>query len=178
MFRIPPVLLASVLVTSAVAACSRSAASSRSTGTAATATATTAAVHGSACSQQLLTVADVGGILSAPITGTEEVPGTNGSTCKFTTGSFTSISVTLRPGAGKVSLGIWQGGHMPTASAPLAGVGDEAVWVPSLNEVVSEKNDLLCDIMAQGVARDLAGPVAVVQQKVGALCNKIFAAVK
>ena len=73
---------------------------------------------------------------------------------------------------------MWQSGKMPVSSTPLAGVGDEAVWVSSLNEVVSEKNDLLCDIMAEGGANDLAGPVAAVQQKIGALCNKIFAEVK
>jgi hypothetical protein len=132
---------------------------------------------GSACARKLLTVADVAGILREPITGTEEIPGDNASTCKFTTASFPSISVTLRSGVGKASLAIWKSGRMSAASTPLAGVGDEAVWVNDLNEVVSQKDNLLCDVLAEGFAKDLVGSVALEQQRVGALCNKVFAAV-
>jgi hypothetical protein len=133
---------------------------------------------GSACNRKLLTIADVAGILREPITGSEEIAGDNASTCKFTTASFPSISVTLRPGVGKASLAVWKSGRMPTASTPLTGIGDEAVWVTDLNEVISEQNNLLCDILAEGIAKDLAGSVALEQQRIGALCNKIFAVVK
>ncbi len=173
MFRVSSVVLASTCVVSVLAACSRPGAAAQSS-----ASATSATAGGSACTRKLLSVADVAGILREPITGTEEIAGDNASTCKFTTASFPSISVTLRPGVGKASLAVWKSGRMPTASTSLAGVGDEAVWVTDLNEVVSEKNNLLCDILAEGIAKDLVGSVALEQQKIGALCNKIFAAVK
>ena len=153
MFRISTVGLVFTCVVSALAACSRPEAGAQSGGSA-----TAAAAGGSACTQKLLTVADVAGILRAPITGTEEIAGDNASTCKFTTASFPSISVTLRPGVGKASLAVWKSGRMPTASTELAGVGDEAVWVSNLNEVIAEKNNLLCDILAEGSAKDSLAP--------------------
>jgi hypothetical protein len=173
MFRIRPVGLLLACAGWAAAACSRTDANAQPGRSA-----TTMPPGGSACSRKLLTVADVGGILREPITGSEEIAGDNGSTCRFNTATFQSISVTLRPGAGKASLAVWKSGRMPTASTPLAGVGDEAVWVSSLSEVVAEKNNLLCDVLAEGSARDFVGSVALQQQNIGALCNKIFAAVK
>jgi hypothetical protein len=130
---------------------------------------------GNACDRKLLTTADVAGILRDPITGVKAIPGAP-EACIFTTASFPSITVTLRPGVGRTTVATWKAGRMPLPATPLAGVGDEAVWVSDLNELVAEKSDLLCDIQVSGVARDLAGSTAVEQQKVGALCNKIFAA--
>jgi hypothetical protein len=54
---------------------------------------------------------------------------------------------------------------------PLAGVGDTAVWDPTLKEVDATKNNVLCEIGAMGPATKNA-----TSDKVGALCNKIFAA--
>lgn len=135
------------------------------------------ATVGNACDRKLLTTADVGGILTAPIIGTKPIPG-DPQSCTFDTGSLASISVTLRPGLGRTTVDTWKSGRMPVAAAPLAGVGDDAAWVDPLHEVVAEKNNLLCDIQVMGAGRDFSGSAADQQRKIGALCNKIFAAVQ
>ncbi len=86
--------------------------------------------------------------------------------------------MTLRPGLGRTTVDTWKRGRMPVAAAPLAGVGDDAAWVDPLHEVVAEKNDLLCDIQVMGAGGDFSGSAADQQRKIGALCNKIFAAVQ
>ena len=169
--RSPLALLGLAVVLAGSGPCSRTPAASHS----AVHRASNAAAVGSACDRKLLTVADVGGILTEPIVGTEPVPGAP-TVCHFTTGSFPSIEVTVTPGTGRASLAVWKSGRMPSPAAALTGVGDEAVWVPDLNEVVAEKDDLLCDIAARGAARDLAGDAAMEQRRLGGLCNKIFAA--
>jgi hypothetical protein len=133
---------------------------------------------GSACKQKLLTTDDAAGVLHAPST-VEEIPGDNGSTCRFTTASDASLSVTLRPGMGKASLAVWKSGKMPIGGVPEDGVGDEAVWVEELHEVVARKNDLLCDIQVMGLDRNAPGTsIADQRHGVDALCNKIFAKVR
>ncbi len=106
---------------------------------------------GNACDRKLLTAADAAGILSEPVTGTKPIPG-DPQSCEFTTGSYSSVEVTLRPGLGRTTLGVWKSGRMPVSGTTLTGVGDEAVWVASLTEVIAEKNDLLCDIQVTGLA--------------------------
>ncbi len=137
-----------------------------------------AANLGSACKRKLPTVDDVTGVLHAPSTAAE-VPGDNGSTCSFTTASYASLTVTIRPGMGKTSLAIWKSGKMPVGGVDEQGVGDEAVWVEKLHEVVARKNDLLCDIQVSGLDRNAPGTAIADQRRgAGALCNKIFAAVQ
>jgi hypothetical protein len=129
---------------------------------------------GNACDRKLLTAADAAGILSEPVTGTKPIPG-DPQSCEFTTGSFSSVEVALRPGLGRTTLGVWKSGRMPVSGTTLTGVGDEAVWVDPLSEVVAEKNDLLCDIQVTGLAGVLQHkPAADRQKAIGALCNKIF----
>jgi hypothetical protein len=140
-------------------------------------TAATRSPVGNACDRKLLTARDAATVIADPITGSEPIPGAPGS-CKFTTGSYSSVMVSLRPG-GMASLAVWKSGRMPVSGTPLAGVGDEAVWVNELTEVVSEQNDLLCDIQVSGLAAVLDHqPAAARQKAIGALCNKIFAAVR
>jgi len=133
------------------------------------------ASSGNACDRKLLTADDVAGILSAPITGMKSIPG-DPQSCEFTTASYGSITVMLRPGLGRTTVSTWKSGRMPTSAAPLAGVGDDAAWVSDLSEVIAEKNDLLCDIQVTASVGDLAGSTAVERQKIGEVCNKIFAA--
>jgi hypothetical protein len=129
---------------------------------------------GNACDRKLLTAADAATILSDPITGTRSTPG-DPQSCEFTTTSFSSVRVTLRPGLGRTSLGVWKSGRMPISGTSLSAVGDEAVWVSSLSEVIAEKDDLLCDIQVTDLAAVLGKGPAVAQQKaIGGLCNKIF----
>ena len=127
------------------------------------------------CDRRLLTAADVAGILGDSITGTRAVAG-DVQSCEFVTSSFPGITVSVRPGMGRETVEAWSTGKMPLSSTPLEGIGETAVWQPDLHEVIAQKNDLLCDIEARGVARELAAAPEAVQKRIGALCNKIFAA--
>jgi len=139
--------------------------------------ATPAAVARSACERKLLTAADVATLIADPITGTRTLAGDPGS-CEFITAGYSSVIVSLRPN-GRASLAAWKSGRMPVSGTALAGVGDEAVWVGPLDEVVAERNDLLCDIQVNGPAAVLRPrPAAAEQTAVGALCNKIFEEVR
>jgi len=129
------------------------------------ATARSSVPDGNACDRHLVTASDAAAILGAPITDTKTLPG-DAQTCVFTTAAFSTLTITLRPGLGTVTVATWLGGKMPVGATPLDGVGERAAWVSSLHEVVATKNALLCDVQAGGAS----------QAALGALCNKIFAA--
>ncbi len=151
----------------AAAGCSKSNPENSTAPAAATPTAATPA--GNACDRKLITQEDVAGLLSEPINSVGPIPG-DPQACKFKTAGFSSVSVTLRPGVGDVTVKTWLSGQMGSAT-PLEGVGDQAAWSSVLKEVNATKNNLLCDIGAIGPA---TGPAT--KEKLGALCNKIFAA--
>jgi hypothetical protein len=131
---------------------------------------------GNACDRKLLTTADVAPLLSKPVTGAEPIPGDLQS-CRFKTAGFPSVTIALRPGLGRATLASWTEGRMPLSASPMAGVGDEAVWVNDLTEVVAEKNDLLCDVQVTGLAAVLSDqPPAARQKAIGTLCDRIFEA--
>jgi hypothetical protein len=65
---------------------------------------------------------------------------------------------------------------MPLKGEPLPGVGDGALWVDTLHELIAQKNAVLCDIQVRGGGRDLALGSDALPGALGALCNKIFAA--
>jgi hypothetical protein len=134
-----------------------------------------AAVAGSVCDRQVLKLEDVAGILNAPVTGTKPVPG-DAQSCQFTTATFPAIIVSVRPGLGRTTVDAWAGGNMPLESGPLTGVGDAAVWLETLHEVIAQKNAVLCDIQVRGGGSDLALSDKALPQALGALCNKIFSA--
>ncbi len=166
-----PILLLLASTVCMLGACSKTA-SSTSAGSPAS----------SVCDQKLLTAQDMDGILSEPITATKNL-NSDAQTCYFITATYDhggpEIKVTLRPGLGKVTLGTFSSGQMKeyATSEPLSGVGEEAVWLTDLREINARKGDLLCDIRAQGLSSELAkAPVETLQKKLGALCNKIFAA--
>ena len=110
---------------------------------------------GSLCDRHILKPEDVSGILSAPITDTQPLPG-DAQSCQFITAAFPAIIVSVRPGLGRTTVDAWATGKMPLHSAPLPGVGEGAVWLETLHEVVSQKNALLCDIQVRGGGSDLA----------------------
>ncbi len=118
---------------------------------------------------------DLGGILSAPITGTKPVPGDTQS-CEFTTASFPAITISIRPGLGRSTVDAWATGKMPLASRPLPGVGDAAAWQEELHEVIAQRNALLCDIQVRAGGGDLAIASSALPGALGGLCNRIFAA--
>jgi hypothetical protein len=135
----------------------------------------TPAVATSVCDRHILKAEDVGGILSAPITGTQPLPG-DAQSCEFVTATFPAIIVSVRPGIGRTTVDTWATGKMPLDSGPLSGVGDAAVWLETLHEVIAQKNAVLCDIQVRGGGSDLAMSGNALPAAVGALCNKIFAA--
>jgi hypothetical protein len=150
----------------ALAACSKGA--SQTAGGTATAS---QAPAGNACDRKLLTAADVTDLLGAPVTETKTIPG-DAQTCVFNTGGFNSVSVTLRPGLGDVTVKTWLDGKMPVSAVAQPGVGDRAAWVSDLSEVVATKGNVLCDIQFRGGGTKTAAQ----QTAIGGLCNKIFAA--
>jgi hypothetical protein len=130
-----------------------------------------------ACDRKLLTTADAAHVLGAPVARTQVLAG-DPQTCVFTTASFTTLTVSLRPGLGRTTVATWKAGRMPVPATPLAGVGDDAAWAADLHEVIAERNDLLCDIQAGGVPHDATHTADAERQALGALCTKIFAGVR
>ncbi|HEY2178226.1 MAG TPA: hypothetical protein VGH15_06550 [Caulobacteraceae bacterium] len=124
-----------------------------------------------ACDKSPITQADMAPILREAITSVRPLEG-DPQSCVFTTATFTSVTVAIRPGLGKATISDWAAGRMPLSASPLDGVGDRALWQPTLHEVIAEKADLLCDIGAAGPPEATR---AATPQRLGALCNRIFA---
>ena len=176
--------LASAL--SALAACSQgasttgNASSNSAPGTAPASSGEPAAaprISGNVCDLKLLTAADLVGVLDKPVTATKPLAG-DAQTCIFTTGAepgAPQLSVGLRGGLGRATITSYTSGHMDAYSKwePLAGVGDGAVWVPQLHEVMAQQDDVLCDVRPDGLSVALGNAAAA--QKLGALCSTIFA---
>src|ERR1035441_868807 len=76
----------------------------------------------SACDRHIPKPEGVGGILSAPMTGTKPLPG-DAQSCEFSTASFPAITVSVRPGLGRTTVEAWATGKMPLTTSPLSGVG-------------------------------------------------------
>ncbi len=134
----------------------------------ANAAASTAA--GNACDRKLVTSADAAEILGEPVASEKALPG-DAQSCAFTTADFTTLTISLRPGLGRVTVDTWAAGKMPVSVTNVSGVGERAVWQSTLKEINAEKNNLLCDI-AVGPGHS----AGATPEKLGALCNKIFAA--
>ena len=158
----------------ALAACSQGALTSSSM--APTAKVASAAIQGNVCDRKLLTLGDVAGILDQPVTGTKPLQG-DPQTCYFISANNDQggpeLRITLRPGHGRAALESFTSGKMNAYATwkPLAGVGDEAVWLPDLHEIDARKGNTLCVVGApmfmSNALRD-AGE-AVQQQRLGAL---------
>jgi hypothetical protein len=129
----------------------------------------------SPCETLTLKSADFAGFLHAPVTHATALAG-DGQSCVFPTTGFSAITVSVRPGLGKASLEAWSTGKMPLPVRALDGVGDAAVWQDSLHEIIAQKNDVLCDIEVRGDNDDIAVAADALPEKLGALCNRIFAA--
>jgi hypothetical protein len=156
-----------------LAGCSKTAANADTARKAAADATATQTSPGNACERKLITPEDAAGILTAPVTGTKNIPG-DPQSCKFDTAGYASLTVSVRPGHGKAAVGMYTSGKMDEfdKSAPLSGVGDEAVRSLGLQRVTARKDNLLCEITGPGLTR----PDDPMPQKLGALCNKIFAA--
>lgn len=126
---------------------------------------------GNACDRKLVTSADAAEILGAPVASEKTLEG-DAQSCVFTTANFATLTISLRPGLGRTTVDTWAGGKMDMPVTSVSGVGERAVWQSTLKEINAEKNNLLCDIGAVGAGHS---PGAT-PEKLGALCNKIFAA--
>src|ERR1700684_3429568 len=98
----------------ALAACSKG--TSQTSGGAA---ASAHVVAGNACDRKLVAPADVADLLGAPVTETHAIPG-DPQSCEFRTASFNTVSVTIRPGLGNVTVQTWLDGKMPVSAVPLS----------------------------------------------------------
>ena len=125
---------------------------------------------GNACDRNLITSADAVGVLGKPVVSEKTLPG-DAQTCVFTTADFTTLTISLRPGLGQTTVDAWATGKMSLPVTTVSGVGERAVWQSTLKEINAEKNNLLCDIGVVGPAR-IPGATP---EKLGALCNKIYA---
>jgi hypothetical protein len=134
-----------------------------------TTTASAATPAGTPCDRKLVSQADVAGLFTEPIANMKALPG-DPQSCTFTTTGFSSATVSLRPGLGKVSIDLIKSGKTNQTVTPLPGVGERAVWDATLKEVDAEKNGALCTVDAIGPASGGATP-----EKVGAICNKVLA---
>ena len=126
---------------------------------------------GNACDRQLVTSADAAEILGESV-ATEETLRGDAQSCVFTTADFTTLTISLRPGLGRSTVDTWAAGKMPVPVTNVSGVGERAVWQSTLKEIIAEKNNLLCDAGVVGPGHS----AGATPEKLGALCNKIFAA--
>lgn len=122
------------------------------------------------CERKVVTVEDVSGLLAGPI-ASKPLPG-DPQSCVFEGANFTSVTLSVRPGLGDVSVGAWTSGTVPVPGVTMTGIGDKAVWQDTLRELVATKRNVLCDIQATGAN----GSTADVQKKFAALCDKVWAA--
>jgi hypothetical protein len=126
---------------------------------------------GSACDRKLVTSVDAAEILGEPVASEKTLPG-DAQSCVFSTADFTTLTISLRPGLGRTTVDTWAAGKMPMPVTTVSGVGERAVWQSTLKEINAEKNNLLCDIGVVGPGHG----AGATPEKLGALCNKIFAA--
>ncbi|HEY3886743.1 MAG TPA: hypothetical protein VGL62_16130 [Vicinamibacterales bacterium] len=133
------------------------------------ATISTSGPAGNPCDRKLVGQADLAGITTSPVQKVEALEG-DPQSCVFSTAMGT-ITVTVRPGLGNVSVSGWEKGQMNVPATPMSGVGDRAVWQDTMKEVIATKNDVLCDISVMGPPGTAA---AGAQKRLGDLCNTIF----
>lgn len=141
------------------------------------------AIEGNVCDLKLLSAADAASILGIPIMDTRPLAG-DAQTCYFVTARHkergNDLRVSLRPGLGVATIQSYTSGHMNEYAkwAPLAGVGESAVWQPDSHEIEAQSNNVLCNA-SFGFESDLfRTDPAIQQQKLAAVCNRIFAALK
>ncbi len=122
------------------------------------------------CENKIVAPDDLASVLPGTITA-KTLPG-DPQTCEFSAEGYSSVSITVRPGLGDVTVSEWTGGKMPVDAGTLSGIGDRAAWQSTLKELIATKHNVLCDIGSQGTKASEAD----LQKKFGQLCDKIWAA--
>jgi hypothetical protein len=122
------------------------------------------------CDSKVITPDDLVGVLAGVITA--KTPPGDPQTCEFSANDFSSVSITVRPGLGDVTVSEWTGGKIPVEAGAISGVGDRAAWQSTLKELIATKHNVLCDIGSSGAK----GTETDLEKKFGQLCDKIWAA--
>ncbi len=185
MSRLQPLWIALAIALCATVACSQTASPSAAQTNAGSVASTQANASSDSdrpidCSK-ILSSSDVSDLLTAPVT--MKKTGGDNNDCDFTVASGASITVAFATGSdGKYR---WKSASDPTlAMVPMQGLGDKAMRrvMGEGVDVVATKGDLLCWVTMLGTnsASDTANITKLrgdaLAEKLGALCNKGFAA--
>lgn len=122
------------------------------------------------CERGVVTSADVSDLLAGPL-AMKVLPG-DPQSCQFAGANEASLTITVRPGLGDVTVEAWASGRMPVPGIAVLGVGDRAAWQETLRELIATKRNVLCDVQVSG---STVSP-AELQKRFAALCDKIWAA--
>lgn len=166
---LPLILLLVLLLV--LGACSKPTSNTGTTAASQGATNAASRPAGNACDRKLVTSADAAEILGAPVASENTLEG-DAQSCVYTTANFATLTISLRPGVGRTTVDTWAEGKMSMPVTNVSGVGERAVWQSTLKEINAQKNNLLCDIGVVGAGHS----AGATPEKLGALCNKIFAA--
>lgn len=127
------------------------------------------------CARDLLPKAELSALLKAPISGQKPIAG-DPQSCEYTTAGFSGITISIRPGLGGTTVDAWATGKMPLQVRTVPNVGDKAVWQDTLQELIAQQHNLLCDIQVRGGAQEIGMAADALPTATGKLCNRIFAA--
>ena len=127
------------------------------------------------CARELLPKDELSALLKAPISGQKPIAG-DPQSCEYTTAGFSGITISIRPGLGGTTVDAWATGKMPLQVRPVPNVGDRAVWQDTLQELIAQQHNLLCDIQVRGGAQEIGMAADALPTATGKLCNRIFAA--
>jgi hypothetical protein len=133
-----------------------------------------------ACDPRVPTARYVGWAVAAPVQSLGVVPG-DAQTCEFASAGFKDrvrLFVSVRPGMGHLTIQSWLDGKMPLRAQPVAGIGTRAVWLAELDELLAERDNLLCDIAVIRSDEAKSKQDAALAARLGVLCNKIFASAR
>jgi hypothetical protein len=122
------------------------------------------------CERKIVTANELTSLLPGSIS-MKALPG-DPQSCIFDGEGGASVTISVRPGLGDVSVNAWTTGRVPVPAVPVGGIGDRAVWQDTMRELIATKQNVLCDISAQGAK----GSAADVQKVFAELCGKIWAA--
>jgi hypothetical protein len=161
-----PVVAALVAALAALSACSPP---PRPSG--ATTAPPAAASRGTPCDRGLVTRDDAAAVLGAPPASMQPVEGLP-TACRFESASHAGMTVRVASGGGEGIVSAAASPSMPVPFTPLPSVGGRAEWQASTHTLVAATRDELCEISVDGPP---AATLAATPDKLGALCNRIFA---
>jgi len=125
----------------------------------------------------VITAADVSGILTAPAT---RKPGATPGSCMYQTRSRANVTISVA--RGNDAKGAWMLATTYNATKqPLSGVAEEALYAPDGTTLIARKGDTSCRVDVVGYDNSAAmGDITkdrgeALARKLGALCKKLLA---